>query len=82
MAIGIANLTLTDANLNKINKNLPNVNPAYLPEFGTDTVAVSAAISIKAAVTALNSLTTNSLNAIKLTVETDITNAEEVTDNG
>lgn len=82
MAIGIANLTLTDANLNKLTKNLPNVNPAYLPQYGTDTVAVSAAVSIKSAVTALNSLTTNTLNTIKLTVETDISNAEEVTDNG
>ncbi len=49
------------------------VNPTYVPEYGTDTVAVSAINSIRAAVIAINSLSTDAITSIALISKTDIT---------
>lgn len=73
---GNAVMALTDTNLNKFDKRLPNINPAYLPDFGSDTIAISSAVSIKAACQALNSLTTNTIRSITLESEIDISGVE------
>lgn len=69
-------LTMTDANLNKFDKRLPNVNPRYMPDYGTDTVATSSAVSIKTACQSLASLTNNTLNKIAVELAIDISDYE------
>lgn len=71
---GTVTLELRDTNNRAYTKNLPNVNPAYLPTFDSD-VAIASAASIKSACVALNNLTTSTLMSIGLTTSLDITNA-------
>ncbi len=73
---GNAIVTWTDSNLNKSDKRLPNVNPAYLPNFGSDTVATNSAVSIRSACQALAGLTSNTITNIAVGVEIDISDVE------
>ncbi len=78
---GKAILKVTDTNENVSEKNLPNLNPAFLPNYDED-IAASDATVIKTACIALNSLTTNTLNQIKVSTEIDITDFEGGEQNG
>lgn len=78
---GVASLSMTDASLNKYTKNLPNVNPAYLPIYGQD-VAESDVAKVKTACLAIMDLSQDSVNSLKLSVEMDITNIEGGDQNG
>ena len=74
---GIVNFVGRDQNSERVTKNLPNVNPAYLPPLDTDsTITIAEAqASIRAATIALNGLTTNTMLSIGLTTKEDITTA-------
>ncbi len=72
---GKATLTITDVNLNKSTKNLPNVNPNLLPEYGVNRPE-DVASDIKIACTALIGLTSDTVNKILVTNESDITDVE------
>lgn len=71
-----AELTLRDTNGNQTKKNLPNLNPSYVPIYGSSIDTLQAA-KINQAVQSLNSLTTNSLLSTKVVVTTDISEYEE-----
>ena len=70
---GTAILTWTNTNLKQSTKNLPNVNPAYLPTYG-ENIATDKAASIKSACQALSALTSNTLNDVKVRSEESIAN--------
>lgn len=78
---GIVSVSYTDGALNTYNKNLPNVNPAYLPIYGVD-VAESDVAKIKTATLALFNLSNCTAGAISLSVEMDITNLTGGENNG
>ena len=72
---GIVTLTNFDTNNNRYTKNLPNVNPNYLPTYDT-TVAESDVAKIKTACESLMSLSQDTLTNLNLSVEIDITSVE------
>lgn len=74
---GTVTMTLTDLTLNNYTKNLPNVNPAYLPTYDVE-VAESDVAKIKTACVALMDLSNDNLTALTLSVSMDITNAESI----
>jgi len=78
---GIVSVTYTDGALNTYNKNLPNVNPEYLPIYGVD-VAQSDVAKVKTATLALFNLSNCTAGAITLSVEMDITNLTGGENNG
>lgn len=78
---GIVSVTYTDGAANTYNKNLPNVNPAYLPTYGVD-VAESDVAKVKTATLALFSLSNCTANAINLSIEMNITNVTGGENNG
>ncbi len=75
-------LTLTDTNENRFDKRLPNLNPQYMPDYGTDTVPTNTAVSIKAACESLISLTSNTLNKIAVELAIDISDVQGGEENG
>lgn len=70
---GKVTLNITDTNLNDKTKNLPNVNPALIPEYGLNK-SEDIASDIKIACISLMGLTTDTISQIKVISESDITN--------
>ena len=66
-------LYASDSNSNDIRKSLPNVNPAYVPRYGSS-IDIGAAASIKSACQALNALTTNTFKSVNLEITEDVDN--------
>lgn len=72
---GEAVLSLYD-NDESYTKKLPNVNPDYLPNYGTDTaVSPTYGASIRSACQALNNLTTATITEVDVNTTIDVTNA-------
>lgn len=66
-----ASLIMKDTNNNTITKNLPNVNPELVPQYGEE-IAEESKDSIIRACRALCALTTNTFQAVSLTVAYDL----------
>ncbi len=74
---GTVSMSLTDTNQNTYIKNLPNVNPAYLPMYNVQ-VAESDVAKVKTACIALMNLSDDTLGNITLSVSMDITDTESI----
>lgn len=66
-----ANLIMRDSRNNTIVKNLPNVNPDYVPQYG-ESIDTDTKQTIISACQALCALTTNTFNSVNLTVIYDL----------